>query len=199
MNCTESGHICGLNRRLLSPSDPFFALLPCDQVNPLTKRGGPSAPSAARKNPKFSSIPTSQLDLWGPEGQQILTDQHQPGKPNNIATVFLDSAARRGGSTKAAAPPPAAAVAGAPRPRSSGGGAAAPVVARRIKAVEVDLAGCSYNPDPEAHQDALAVLVGAEMKRVLKRELAPLPPPRVVDVTDGGGDFDELAELQVRA
>ena len=64
----------------------------------------------------------------------------------------------------------------------------------RIRAVEVDMAGCSYNPEPEAHQDALAALVASEMKRVLQRELAPIAPPRLVNVQP---EEDEIEALQV--
>eukprot|EP00798_Chlamydomonas_sp_ICE-L_P014598 gene14598-20647_t len=41
----------------------------------------------------------------------------------------------------------------------------------RAKAVQVDMAGCSYNPDRELHQEAMAELVSSEMKKILKRDL----------------------------
>jgi hypothetical protein len=37
---------------------------------------------------------------------------------------------------------------------------------RPIPAVEVDAAGCSFNPEPEAHQEALAAVVAAVVKKV---------------------------------
>lgn len=43
----------------------------------------------------------------------------------------------------------------------------------RIAAVEVDPAGCSYNPDYEQHQDAVAVAVAAENMKLIDRELEP--------------------------
>jgi len=63
----------------------------------------------------------------------------------------------------------------------------------KVRAVEVDMAGCSYNPDPEAHQDALGVLVATEMRKVLKRELAPISAPKLVTAHPE----DELEALQV--
>ena len=43
----------------------------------------------------------------------------------------------------------------------------------QIAAVEVDPAGCSYNPDPEHHQDAIAGAVAAEMRKQLAKATAP--------------------------
>lgn len=43
----------------------------------------------------------------------------------------------------------------------------------RIEAVEVDPAGCSYNPDYGLHQDAVAVAVAAENLKLIDRELQP--------------------------
>ena len=45
-----------------------------------------------------------------------------------------------------------------------------------VAAVEVPAAGCSYNPPEEAHQEALALAVGAEVERNLKEELHPVQP-----------------------
>ncbi|KAJ9528385.1 hypothetical protein QJQ45_020316 [Haematococcus lacustris] len=69
--------------------------------------------------------------------------------------------------------------------------------APQIKAVEVDMAGCSYNPPHEAHQDALAVLVASEMKKQLRKELGPAPVPLLVPSLDT--EQDELARLQTEA
>ncbi|CAH9085662.1 unnamed protein product [Cuscuta epithymum] len=49
-----------------------------------------------------------------------------------------------------------------------------------IPAVEVDPPGCSFNPFPECHQDALAVAVADEMKKVYRDELGPEPVPLTV-------------------
>lgn len=46
-------------------------------------------------------------------------------------------------------------------------------------------------------QDALASLVAAEMKRQLRRELAPIAPQKMVTVHDAE-ELDELRRLQVR-
>ena len=43
----------------------------------------------------------------------------------------------------------------------------------KIAAVEVDPAGCSYNPDPELHQDVVAEAVAHENLKLIERELAP--------------------------
>jgi nucleolar protein 53 len=45
-----------------------------------------------------------------------------------------------------------------------------------VPAVEVDQPGCSFNPDYEAHQDAIAAAVAREYKRQLRQELAPSAP-----------------------
>jgi len=42
-----------------------------------------------------------------------------------------------------------------------------------IAAVEVDPAGCSYNPDYEHHQDAVAEAVAAEVSKQIARDLEP--------------------------
>ncbi len=63
-------------------------------------------------------------------------------------------------------------------------------------AVEIDLAGCSYNPDPEQHQDAVAAAVAAEVRKEMERELRPRPPPRFAASGDAA-DTSELDMLQV--
>jgi hypothetical protein len=60
-----------------------------------------------------------------------------------------------------------------------------------IKAVEVDPGGCSFNPDVEQHQDAVALLVEQEMRKVLRQELAPKAPPLEADA-----DYKRLSELE---
>uniref|UniRef100_A0A7S0RGG2 Ribosome biogenesis protein NOP53 n=1 Tax=Chlamydomonas leiostraca TaxID=1034604 RepID=A0A7S0RGG2_9CHLO len=59
------------------------------------------------------------------------------------------------------------------------------------------MAGCSYNPEYEAHQDALAVVVAGEMKKEIKKALGPVPVPLLVDAE--GVMMDELAALQTDA
>lgn len=51
--------------------------------------------------------------------------------------------------------------------------------------------------EEESHQDALAALVAAENRKLLKKELAPAPVP-LVDVAEVQAQ-DELALLQVSA
>lgn len=63
-----------------------------------------------------------------------------------------------------------------------------------VPAVEIDHPGCSYNPDYELHQDAIAVAVAAELRKQTDRELAPTAPLQNVV---GDADADELAQLQV--
>ena len=42
------------------------------------------------------------------------------------------------------------------------------------RAVEVDAAGCSYNPPEDARQDVIAQEVGKEMQKKLKKQLDPV-------------------------
>uniref|UniRef100_A0A452XY93 Ribosome biogenesis protein NOP53 n=2 Tax=Aegilops tauschii TaxID=37682 RepID=A0A452XY93_AEGTS len=42
-----------------------------------------------------------------------------------------------------------------------------------IPAVEVEPQGCSFNPPHEAHQDALALAVADEMRKIYTKELGP--------------------------
>lgn len=44
-------------------------------------------------------------------------------------------------------------------------------------AVEVDAAGCSYNPPEDARQDVIAAEVGREMQKKLKKQLDPVKAP----------------------
>ncbi|VVB02895.1 unnamed protein product [Arabis nemorensis] len=50
-----------------------------------------------------------------------------------------------------------------------------------IPAVEVDPAGCSYNPTAESHEDMLAEAVAQEMQKVYKNELGPDPVPLTIE------------------
>ncbi|GAB4816704.1 hypothetical protein N2152v2_003750 [Parachlorella kessleri] len=61
-----------------------------------------------------------------------------------------------------------------------------------VPAVEIDLPGCSYNPDKEQHQDAIAVAVAAEMQKLYNKDLEPVAPPQLVDYQP---EQDELEGL----
>ena len=63
-----------------------------------------------------------------------------------------------------------------------------------IRGVEIDLPGCSYNPEAEQHQDALAEAVAAEMAKVYAKEHLPLPNKRFNHMPEP----DELTALLVR-
>ncbi len=63
-----------------------------------------------------------------------------------------------------------------------------------IKAVEVDIPGCSFNPDLEQHQDAVAEAVAAEMSKVYAREHLPV----VKKIFNHMPEVDELEALLVR-
>jgi nucleolar protein 53 len=66
-----------------------------------------------------------------------------------------------------------------------------------MPAVEVDMPGCSFNPEYESHQDALAVAVAHEYKQELKQELMPKAPSQ--HAPEGYRPVDELDELLVDA
>ncbi|EPS72917.1 hypothetical protein M569_01838 [Genlisea aurea] len=76
-----------------------------------------------------------------------------------------------------------------------------------IPAVEVEPPGCSFNPHPHSHQDALATAVADEMQKIYRKELGPEPVPLIVpgevideeekyflDVDDGHDDEEEEEE-----
>ncbi|KAL6607853.1 hypothetical protein ACP70R_040916 [Stipagrostis hirtigluma subsp. patula] len=78
-----------------------------------------------------------------------------------------------------------------------------------IPAVEVEPAGCSFNPPFEEHQDCLAQAVADEMRKIYTKELGPKPVPLIVpgeaiteedkffldaDDGDGEGDGDQDAD-----
>jgi nucleolar protein 53 len=64
-----------------------------------------------------------------------------------------------------------------------------PAHAPPIPALEVDAPGCSFNPDPAQHQDALAVAVAAEVAAELAAVLAPRPPAAAITEGEGGDAF----------
>ncbi|KAF5837971.1 ribosome biogenesis protein Nop53/GLTSCR2 [Dunaliella salina] len=119
-----------------------------------------------------------QLDLWGEDGNHGREDlapstsaptKEQQQQQQQVHYSARGPSAKRKGSRSRPTPP--------------------------IKAVEIDMAGCSYNPEEESHQDALAAVVAAENKKLLKKELAP-PPVPLVDAAHMQ-EQDELAQLQV--
>lgn len=63
---------------------------------------------------------------------------------------------------------------------------------RNAPAVEIDAAGCSLNPDHEAHQDALAEAVAAEMRKQYDKELLPVAPPTTI----AWEDYEHRGELE---
>lgn len=67
---------------------------------------------------------------------------------------------------------------------------------KHAPAVEIDRAGCSYNPDEEQHQDALADAVAALVGKQLRKELEPVAPSGRVVVDEHGGE-DDLGRLLV--
>eukprot|EP00884_Botryococcus_braunii_P022467 jgi/Botrbrau1/8904/Bobra.0148s0019.1 len=64
-----------------------------------------------------------------------------------------------------------------------------------VPAVEIDGPGCSYNPDPDNHQEALAVAVAAEVRKALDREMAGLH--RLTASFPGRINYDDLDELEL--
>mmetsp|Transcript_14530 Transcript_14530/g.31614 ORF Transcript_14530/g.31614 Transcript_14530/m.31614 type:complete len:445 (-) Transcript_14530:345-1679(-) len=139
---------------------------PPRKVNSVSKASDSKA--VVKRQPKFGSVPEAELDIWGADALAAPTAAPTTSTP---ALVPVAKRARK-----------AAAAAGLPVPS--------------IRAVEVDLPGCSYNPDAEQHQDALAQLVAGEMKKILRKELEPRAPPGEVE---GAGPLDELEQLQVEA
>lgn len=59
-------------------------------------------------------------------------------------------------------------------------------------AVEIDAPGCSVNPDRELHQDAVAVAVAAEMRKVYDKDLQPTAPVARVDWDPEQDELDML-------
>ena len=59
-----------------------------------------------------------------------------------------------------------------------------------VQPVEVPLPGCSYNPDSEQHQDALAAAVAAELRKEAQQEASKALPQRRLEAP-----ADPLAQL----
>ena len=66
-----------------------------------------------------------------------------------------------------------------------------------IKAVPIDPAGCSYNPDSELHEEAVAEAVASEMQKVYRRDLQS--HGNIPQFVTYQPETDELALLQVDA
>lgn len=111
---------------------------------------------------------SSTFDLWD---EQPETTDPRLDKYNNIPGAINGTADRPSKRRKQAAKP-------------------------ATKAVEVDAAGCSYNPNMEHHQEALSQAVATEMQKVYKHDMQPRSVPRFVDYQP---ETDELALLQVDA
>lgn len=100
------------------------------------------------------------------QGGELDDPWAEPEGGTNAWTDGLLPAAKR--PRRAPAKRPAGAVAVAPSAAEAGVSSrerrAAPV-----PAVEIEHAGCSYNPDPEAHQEAVALAVAAETRKLLDK------------------------------
>ncbi|GIL53549.1 hypothetical protein Vafri_9131, partial [Volvox africanus] len=141
------------------------------------------------------------LDLWGDDlglGAAAATTGKQPQLAAGAAAGAVEKKGKRAKNT--AEEDPAAAAVAAVRvmgPSAKALRRSLPPV--RVAAVAVDIPGCSFNPDVEQHQDALALLVAAELKKELRKELLPSAPPGEVEVPKGARPLTELEQLQVEA
>ncbi|GFR51426.1 hypothetical protein Agub_g13715 [Astrephomene gubernaculifera] len=172
-----------------------------------------AAGGSKRSGGKKGKAETHPLDLWADEDltavqqeaskkqqpQQQQQQQPQPQQQEEEVETHKMKKARRVAEERAAA---AVVRAMGPTAKPLLRNKSPPpyeVPAPRIPAVAVDLPGCSFNPDHEQHQDALAVLVAAEMKKELRKELLPTAPEVEVDVEEGEGGrpLTELERLQV--
>ena len=111
---------------------------------------------------------SSTYDLWG---EQL--DQTDPrlDKHNSIPGAITNAANRPTKRRKQTVPAP-------------------------VHAVEIDAAGCSYNPDVEHHQEAISQAVADEVQRLNRKESQARAVPRFVEYQP---ETDELALLQVDA
>ncbi len=66
---------------------------------------------------------------------------------------------------------------------------------RPIRPVEVDDPGCSYNPDREQHEEAVAHAVAVELQKKMNAEMRAKPPAKHVDLQPV---TDPLLAYQVR-
>ena len=65
-----------------------------------------------------------------------------------------------------------------------------------VRALEVDTPGCSYNPDADAHEDAIAEAVAAVVGGAHVTELQPRPRP--LRIVDAPMEVDPISALLVR-
>ena len=185
---TASAVTKGLSRKRKQLSQPLRCELIAGVHKPSTNGPAQSAPKARgklvlphqRKQPQLQltqkhqgkgvyKLPASSTyDLW--DAQPETTDPRLD-KYNNIPGA-INGTADQPSKRRKQAPKPAA------------------------KAVEVDAAGCSYNPDIEHHQEALSQAVATEMQKIYKHDMQPRSVPRFVDYQP---ETDELALLQVDA
>lgn len=152
--------------------------------------------------------PDAQLRSGKGNKRQKLTKAQAIIKASQTAKPFPSVTYPKNTSTARQIPRAAAAPAAAPAARSKRskqivdlwGNDAVPKsnVRRRVVSsiapVEVDAPGCSYNPDPEQHQDAVAEAVAAEVRKAIDSQLLPSAPPRSVNYQP---EEDELMLLQV--
>lgn len=106
-----------------------------------------------------------------PRQQQRGAAQRAAGKDKQAGEAGAFDLWGEGEPAAAGPGPSSTALAARPakRARAARGGAAAATARPAIPAVEVDLPGCSYNPDQEQHQDAIALAVATEMQKVYKK------------------------------
>lgn len=134
-------------------------------------------------------------DIWdAPPDNDEVKDWITPVSATDLLEVDQVNANSNAGSSKI---PAAGAVAAAhqAKPSHSKRKAANKTTLPPIPAVEIDMAGCSYNPDHEMHQDALAVAVAAELSKELRKELRPAAPSQFAP--EGYVPGDELDGLVV--
>lgn len=183
---TASAVTKGLTKKRKQLSRPLRCELIAGVHKPFSKAATQSGPKAKgklvlphqRKQPQLQQkhqgkgvykLPAaSTYDLWDTQPEQ--TDPRLD-KHNNIPGAINGTAERPSKRRKQAVKPTA-------------------------QAVEVDAAGCSYNPDVEHHQESISQAVATEMQKVYKQELLPRGVPQFVDYQP---ETDELALLQVDA
>lgn len=210
-----------LRCQLVTARPPAARRVPASLEKPLKKTTKVSAKKKNSAAPVLSTPPRSASSSALAVAKLVDEDTDLPlSAPEDVwkPSRYAEGAKKPNGNLVAAAELSAAtATATARRAVSSLGAAAAsfvpssaaevlmPLVAPRrrraprvapIPAVEVDAAGCSYNPDAEQHQDAVGVAVAAELAKEAKRlALSKAAPPKLVVALEGGGGRDELRRL----
>ena len=123
------------------------------------QRDGGKAPGGGRKGKKAGAAVAASFDLWeDPEDTRDgWTDSMLPAKRPRRGPAPASQLRQPGEASTALVR-----VKGAKEARSE---AQRPAVA----AVEIDPAGCSYNPDRGQHQEAVAAAVAVETKKMLDR------------------------------